>query len=135
MQPRGKRRLAAEGGNLTIELQESFLSQVFRLGRVRRHSQTQGVNAPLVPVIKSLECIRIPLLGSFDGLRFVELVCLFCYPVGQVAFSGRNPSDAANYLYVVWLADNRSGTKVTPVFKIQEPFYRSLDTASRAGQG
>jgi hypothetical protein len=92
-----------------------------------------------VPVVKSLERIRVPLFGPFDGLRFVELVrrslSIVWYSVGQVAYSGRNPSDAANYLYVVWLADNRRGTKVTPVFKIQEAFSSSMDTATPAPRG
>jgi hypothetical protein len=88
-----------------------------------------------MPIIESLKGFRVALLGSFDSGGFVELVTLslsFVWlPVGQVAFSGRNPSDAANYLYVVWLAGCRCSTKVISIFKIPEHFYQTLDRIVR----
>jgi hypothetical protein len=44
-----------------------------------------------MPIIKSLERFRVPLLGLFDRLRFVKLCLLSLSWVGQVTFSGRNP--------------------------------------------
>jgi hypothetical protein len=82
-------------------------------------------------VVERLECFGIPFLRSVDGLGFIELVALSLCWVGQVAFSGRNPSDAAKYLYVVWLAVDRDGTKVTRISEILELFYVSWDSRSR----
>jgi hypothetical protein len=83
-------------------------------------------------IVESLESSGIALLGSFDSRSFVKLAVLSLsfvwFPVGQVAFSGRIPSDAANYLYVVWLAGRRGGTKVMSEFRISEAFYRSWDS-------
>ena len=75
-----------------------------------------------MPVIECLEGFLTAFLGFLDGLGFAELAarllsCLWL-SVGQVAFSGRTPSDAANYLYVVWLAGGPLGTKVIPIFTI-----------------
>jgi hypothetical protein len=59
-------------------------------------------------------------LGPLDEFGFVRVVALslrfFWVSDGQVAFSGRTSSDAANYLYVVWLAGRYCGPKVMPVF-------------------
>src|ERR1700752_4531335 len=89
MEPGRKCGLAPESRNLAIELQECFLREVFGLGGVSRHPQTERVNAPLVPIIKGLERFRVPLLGSCDRLGFAKFVALLLSPVGQVAFSGR----------------------------------------------
>ncbi|SPF37872.1 hypothetical protein SBA1_190004 [Candidatus Sulfotelmatobacter kueseliae] len=134
MQPGRERRFAAEGRDLAVELQESFLCQILGLGDVRSHAQTQRVDTAFVLIVESLEGFRIPLLGSLDGIGFVKLVALslsfLWLSVGQVAFSGRTPTDAANYLYVVWLAGRGIGTKVISPFTISEPFYRSWDSPS-----
>jgi hypothetical protein len=83
-------------------------------------------------IVEILERMRVPLLGSLDGLGFVQfLACspsLLWLSVGQVTFSGRTRSDAANYLYVVWLASRRAITEVITVCRISEYFYGSLDT-------
>lgn len=52
-------------------------------------------------IIESLERFCVSLLGSRDRLGFMKIVALSLCWVGQVAFSGRIVSDAANYLYVV----------------------------------
>jgi hypothetical protein len=104
MQPRRKRRFSAKRADLAEQLQESFLRQVLGFGRIRRHTQAQRIHTPPVLVVESLERFRVPLLRLSDGLGFVKFVALSLGWVGQVAFSGRNWSDAANYLYVVWLA-------------------------------
>jgi hypothetical protein len=80
-------------------------------------------------IVKSLERKCIPVLGLLDKLGFVRVTGLRLIWVGQVAYSGRNPSDAANYLYVVWLAGSCDETCVISKFKFQEQFYDSLDFA------
>jgi hypothetical protein len=64
-------------------------------------------------IIKSLERFRVPLFGFFDRLRFVELCRLSLSWVGQLTFSGRNPTQTDemrdNCLSVVWLAGIRPG--------------------------
>ena len=65
--------------------------QILSFGRVRGHTQTKRIHAPLVLVIKSLERLSVPLLSSFNELGFVGIVALSRYSVGQVAFSGRTP--------------------------------------------
>ena len=42
-------------------------------------------------IVESLERLSVALLGLFDELRFVRIVALSLYWVGQVAFSGRTP--------------------------------------------
>ena len=110
MQPGRKCRLAAKGCDLAIELQERLLGQVFGFGGIGRHPKTQRIDSPLMAVVQALEGLRVALLGLFDRLSFVEFVALSLSGVGQVSFSGRTRSDAANYLYVVWLARGRSST-------------------------
>jgi hypothetical protein len=39
VQPGGKRRVAAEGGNLAVQLKKSLLGQVFSFGNVAHHAQ------------------------------------------------------------------------------------------------
>jgi hypothetical protein len=81
-----------------------------------------------MPVVQGLKRIRVSQLGSINGLGFVKLfVSLSWLSVGQVAFSGRYLSDAANYLYVVWLASVVADTKVTVAFRFREHIYRSWD--------
>jgi hypothetical protein len=133
MQPRRERRLTAEGSNLAEQLQECFLCQVLGFGGVRGHTKTKRVNAPLMPLIKGLKRLGVSLLGPFNGFGLIEFACLSSSRliVGQAAFSGRIPSDAANYLCVVWLAGIAPSTSVISTFKISEHFYRSLDSAGR----
>jgi hypothetical protein len=65
-------------------------------------------------VVQKLESFRIPLLRSFNRLRFRQPGALRLSWVGQVAFPGRMLSDAANYLYVVLVAA-RFGMATCPV--------------------
>ena len=60
VQPGRKRRLAAKGCDLAIELQERFLGQILSLGRIRGHAQAERVDAPLMLVVESLERLRVP---------------------------------------------------------------------------
>jgi hypothetical protein len=83
-----------------------------------------------MPVVQRLKCVGVTQLGSFNGPGFVELVAslsISWLSVGQVAFSGRYQSDAANYLCVVWLASVVAYTKVTVAFIFADHFYRSWD--------
>src|ERR1700752_4365259 len=132
VQPGRESRFAAEGANLAVELQEGFLRQILGFGRIRSHAQTERVDAPLVLLVEILKGLGIALLASLDGFGFVKLVALppsfLWVSVGQVAFSGRIFSDAANYLCVVWLARLLASTKVISLCRISEPFYRSLNS-------
>jgi hypothetical protein len=83
-----------------------------------------------MPVVQRLKRIRVSQLGSVNGPGFVKLfvsLSIWWLSVGQVAFSGRYLSDAANYLYVVRLASVDRDTKVTVAFRFREQIYRSWD--------
>ena len=79
MQPGRKCRLAAKRSNLTIELQERFLRQIFGFGRVRRHAQAERIHPPLMLIVESLERLSVPLLGFFDQLGFVRVAALLFF--------------------------------------------------------
>jgi hypothetical protein len=51
-------------------LQESFLHQVFRIGRVANHPQAQGVNPAAVELVQVLKSRGVPCLGQTYGFRF-----------------------------------------------------------------
>jgi hypothetical protein len=91
MQPRRERRFAAKRRNLTIELEEGFLSQILRLSRIRRHTQAKRVHTPLMLIVEGLERSGIPLLSLLDEPGFGCIAGLSLRWVGQVAFSGRTP--------------------------------------------
>ena len=125
MQPRGKRRLAAKRSDFSKELQESFLRQIFRLGRVRGHAQAERIHPPLMQVIEKLESFSITLLGAFNGLRFGKPAGFLVFSVGQVAFPGRILSDAAKYLYVVLVAGHFGMPAPAPFpIRITKPIAR-----------
>ena len=52
MQPGRKCRFPPKCCNLTVELEECFLRQIFGLGRIRRHPQTKRIHPPLMLVIE-----------------------------------------------------------------------------------
>ena len=81
--------------DLAVKLQERFLRQIFRLGRVRRHAQAQRIDPPLVLVIKHLKRFRVPKLRPFDGLSFAKFGAFRLSWLGQVVCSGRTHWDAA----------------------------------------
>src|ERR1700678_324103 len=84
MQPRRKSRLPAKRPNLAVELQECFLRQVFRLSRVRRHSQTKRIHTSLMLVIEHLERFRVPQFGPFNGLSFTGFSVFSLSWLGQL---------------------------------------------------
>ena len=55
VQPGRECRLAAKAANLSKELNEDLLSEVFGLRNIPRHTQTEGVNPPVVALVKLLE--------------------------------------------------------------------------------
>ena len=55
VQPSRECRLTAKAANLSKELNENLLREVFGLRDISRHPQAQGVNSPVVALIKLLE--------------------------------------------------------------------------------
>ena len=96
MQPGRERRLATKCPDFAEQLQEGFLRQIFRLGRVRSHAQAQRIYPPFMQVIENFKRFSIPLLGALNRLRFGKPFGFLVSSVGQVAFPGRTLSDAAN---------------------------------------
>jgi hypothetical protein len=58
-----KGRFTAEGSNFSEELEEGFLSQIRRLGRIPNHPQTQRIHAAVVQPVQAFEGRRISRLG------------------------------------------------------------------------
>jgi hypothetical protein len=73
MQPSGEGRFTPKRGDLAKQLQERFLSQVFRFGRIAHHTQTQSVYAAVVQAIDALKRRRIALLGQADSICLRQL--------------------------------------------------------------
>jgi len=71
-------------------------------------------------VVHNLEGFCITLLGKFNGSSFREPFTLLL-SVGQVAFPGRTLSDAANYLFVVLVADRFGRTLALLPSRITNP--------------
>src|SRR4029077_1798883 len=124
MQPGRKCRLATEGRNLAVELQERFLREVFGLGRIGRHPQTERIDAQLVPVVEGLERFSVPLFGPFDRVGFAKFVDLLLSSVGQVAFSGRYRIRCGITIFMLYGLRVADGIKHSP-----EPSeYQSIST-------
>lgn len=59
MQPGRKGRFAAKTADLAEKLNEDFLCQIFRLGRVGQHAQAQTVDAPVMALVKRFESLDV----------------------------------------------------------------------------
>src|SRR6266481_6118312 len=70
VQPGRKSRLSAKGGDLAVELQESFLSKIFRLGRIAGHAQAERVHPSLMKPVKGLKTLSVTLLRPFNRFSF-----------------------------------------------------------------
>ena len=86
MQPRREGRLTAKCSDLPKQLQERFLGEIFRLGRIRDHAQTERVHPAFVKAVQHLKRFGVTLFCALNRFGFGE-PCSF--RVGQVAFSGR----------------------------------------------
>ena len=74
VQPRRKGRVAAEGGDFAVQLQEGFLHKVFSFGHIAHHAQAEGVNASFVQGIKQGESLMVSGLGSSQGVKLAAAV-------------------------------------------------------------
>src|SRR5205085_12616508 len=75
MQPSRKSRLAAKTADLAIELDESFLRQVFRFGHVTRHTQTQRIDPSVMPLVEFLKGCHV---AAGRRLRQCVVACWGC---------------------------------------------------------
>jgi hypothetical protein len=91
VKPRRKSGLTAKRPNLSVKLQERFLSQILGFGCIRSHPQAQRVDSPLMLVVQALERLSVTLFGPLDEISFDRIAGLSLFWVGQVAFSGRTP--------------------------------------------
>src|ERR1700747_315968 len=106
MQPSGKSRFSAEGGDFSEQLQECLLQQVFRSGRITHHTQAKGVNAATVHLIQKFKGRGIPSLSEADSLRFGQrssklrtslLLPLGWSSLGQQSNNGASKTSDARY--------------------------------------
>ena len=72
VQPGRESRFSAEGADLAEQLQEGFLQQILGVRRITHHTQTEGVNAATMHLIKKVERRSVPGLRQADGFRFRE---------------------------------------------------------------
>jgi hypothetical protein len=88
VQTGGKGRLTTKASNFSKELNEDFLSEVFSLRDIARHSQTQRINPAIMPLVKLLEGCHIALSGLLCQLviRFLLRLGFGC---GHVFVLGR----------------------------------------------
>ncbi|MDQ1636663.1 MAG: hypothetical protein QOF62_2 [Pyrinomonadaceae bacterium] len=61
MQPGGKGRLTTKASNFSKELDEDLLCQVFGFRNVAGHSQAEGVNPAIMPLVELLESGHVAL--------------------------------------------------------------------------
>ena len=64
MQPGSKGRLTTKASNFSKELDEDLLCQVFSFRNVAGHSQAEGVNPAIMPLVKQLESGHVALSCS-----------------------------------------------------------------------
>jgi hypothetical protein len=72
-EPSRKARVASKCRQFAKDLQKRFLGKLFRLCGIVRHTQTQGMNSPLVSVKQRGKRIRVTLLGTSYGIGFHAL--------------------------------------------------------------
>jgi len=70
VEPSRKGRIAAKRIDIAKHLQESFLSQVFRIGYVLRHLQADGVHTLLMQLEECGESVLISALRASDEVAF-----------------------------------------------------------------
>ena len=63
VQPGREGRLAAKAANFSKELDENLLCEVFGLRNIPRHPQAEGINPPVVALVKLLEGNHVALRG------------------------------------------------------------------------
>src|SRR5579859_362555 len=95
MQPGGKGRFTAKGANLAEKLKESLLHQIFRIGGIPNHSQTQSVNPAPMELVKEFKSRSIPRLSQTDSLCFGPRYRLCWSLTGQLSSCGATTSTDA----------------------------------------
>ena len=92
VKPSRKRRLTAKTSYFSKELNEDFLSEVFCLRDVAGHSQTEGINPAIMPLVELLEGRHVA-LGRFlrqsviGFLRRLDFGCGHVFVLGQATRS------------------------------------------------
>jgi hypothetical protein len=70
VQPSGKSRLTAEGGDFAEELEESLLHQIFGIGGVTYHAKAKSIDPATMELIKMLEGRSVARLSTANSFRF-----------------------------------------------------------------
>jgi len=68
MEPGGEGRIAAEGCDLAVKLQEGFLGEVFSLSDVVDHAEAEGIDAALVLGVELRECLMVTGLSAGEDI-------------------------------------------------------------------
>src|SRR5260370_14508063 len=77
VKPGGKCRLTQEGRDFTIELKKRFLGQIFSLGSIPGHPQTQRIDTALMQSVQSLKRFCIALFSLVYCLCFRDPRCKY----------------------------------------------------------
>ena len=89
MQPGGKGRLTTKASNFSKELNEDLLRKVFGFRHVAGHSQAEGINPAIMPLIKLLEGAHVALSCSLRQRVIGFRLCLG-FGCGHVFVFGAN---------------------------------------------
>ena len=99
MQPGRKGRLTTKTSYFSKELNEDFLSEIFSLGDVAGHSQTERVNPAIMPLVKLLEGYHIA-LSSFLSQRVIRFLLRLGFGCGHVFVLGSATTEVASLALV-----------------------------------
>src|SRR6185437_16357949 len=83
-----KGRLTPKASYFSKELNEDFLSEVFRLRDIAGHSQTQRVNPAIMPLVKLLEGRHVA-LGRFLRQSVIRFLRRLGFDCGHVFVLGQ----------------------------------------------
>lgn len=83
MQPGGKGRLTTKASNFSKELDEDFLSEVFRLRDIAGHSQTERIDPAIMPLVELLEGCHVA-LSRLLRQRVIRLLRRLGFGCGHV---------------------------------------------------
>ena len=72
MKPCGKGRVAAKRRDFAMELQKGFLREVFGLGNIPHHAQTERINSSLVQGVEMGKCVMVARLRPRQNLGLGE---------------------------------------------------------------
>ena len=63
VQPGAEPALAAKRSDFSKQVNEDFLGQILSLRRIVRHTQTYGIDSPVVAFVQIPDCLRAPISG------------------------------------------------------------------------